>query len=129
MAPDNVVTLPTVQVLLRSEFGLDIPQNAIKTILGRLQRHGFVKLDRKAYIRHAEALAKLNISAVRKKVVGMYDVFISALVSFAGNELKVNLKDSEAERALGEFLKTYRTNGAVTTSMTQNETTGHVHMS
>ena len=124
LAPHNVVTLPTVQALLRSEFGLDIPQNAIKTILGRLQRHGYVGLDKKAYIRNPGSLADLKICDVRNKVVGMYDAFISALASYAVSELKISIEGADAERALEEFLKSFKVNGGVPAPLPQNEASG-----
>jgi hypothetical protein len=53
----SVVSVTDLQVIVENQFGLNIPQNAIETILYKAKRHGYLTLGlaplRQTHLRHA----------------------------------------------------------------------------
>lgn len=104
-APQDEVSLPELQAAITDTFGLNIPQGALKTILNRAARHGYVRRTMKIYLRNNVALATLDFSRVRNEVLRKHEALISKLMDFVGERFKIKWSREEAEAALLSYLQ------------------------
>lgn len=101
---DEVVSLDNLQRDFRSEFGLDIDQAPLRTILDRVVKAGFAKRERHAYIRDTKALEGLPFEATRELVLRQVNALVQRLVAQSELLLPVAWAPSEAESAFLHYL-------------------------
>ncbi len=101
----NEVSVPALQIKLRELFGLQVPQSAIKSILRRLQKRGYIKAENKIYIRNLEALSRLDFHATQQQVLRMHESLITHLQRFAEEHFQLSLNQDEAENAFHEYIQ------------------------
>ncbi len=99
-APQAEVSLPNLQIAVKESFGLQIPQGALKTILGRVVRWGFAVRTSGIYVRNEESLAKFDFSALRADALRQQEALIERLRSFAAAQYKVEWSKEQSEYAL-----------------------------
>src|SRR6478609_6174197 len=61
----DAVSAPELQERIEDEFGLDLPQAVIKTMLRKEEREGRVKRDNRTYAMEREALEDANLESDR----------------------------------------------------------------
>jgi len=107
LSRDDVVSVPSLQDRLQTQFGLRIPQNVINTILRRLKRkrHGYIRLENKAYIRNPEKLAQLKFHEIQQQVVRSYEHLINSLITFCSEKFGITYSVENAEAALLSYLE------------------------
>jgi hypothetical protein len=104
-SPDEVVSLASVQRDLRTSFGLSIPQNAIKTILRRINKRGYVVAENRAYKPNRPKLEELQFQQVQQSVIAKHESLIRSLKSFCLTKFNVDMSDDELENALQSYLE------------------------
>jgi hypothetical protein len=105
---DEVVSLPDTQAALRTKFGLTLPQHAIKAILHRVARAGYVRVQNHVYYRNSAKLAELDFERVQKRVLQMHETVVQRLVEFCQERFQVNWTTADADEALKGLLEAYR---------------------
>lgn len=101
----EVVSVPELQRDFTNQFGLIIPQNAIKAILNRVKKHGYLRLDDKVFKKIPTAFSNLNFHEVQQQVVGMHEALVQNLIGFCADRLKITLTIDKAETALQAYLE------------------------
>ncbi len=86
-------------------FGLRIPQGALKTILKRAHRQGYVSQIERIYRRNANALAPLDLAKVRQDVLRRHEGLIRKLIEFCKTRHQITWSEEEAEAALLFYLQ------------------------
>jgi len=66
---EGVVSLPHLQSNLREQFGLSLPQNAIRTVLKRTSRQGYVRVENGVYYRNEAKLEGLEFRVEQQRVL------------------------------------------------------------
>jgi len=84
LAETDYVSLGDVQAGIKSNFGLIIPRDALKTILGRAIKNGFAKKEHGVYIRNLPVLEeKVRLAPIRDDVARQYNAVLSRAISYA----------------------------------------------
>jgi hypothetical protein len=116
LAPQRQVSLPDLQANLLNEFGLQVPQAALRTILGRARGAGYVKVENGVYTRVDERIRERDIDPVRQDGREKCKTVVDALVTFAGNagvDWTPELAEQHFLRFLGERSAPLLENAAV----------------
>lgn len=103
-AEGDIVSTPDVQHRLRTQFGLNIPQSTITTLLSRLRKQGYVNADNGAYTRSLEKLNRLTFSDLQQQVMRMHATLIGSLQSFCQQRFHITWTPEEATAALDASL-------------------------
>lgn len=98
-AEHDTVSLADTQTLVEDNFGLRIPQGALRTILGRMARDGLVSRRHGAYTRVPEVLEDIDLGAAREDVLRQHAHLVALLVDFAGRHGR-EWDAAQAEQAL-----------------------------
>lgn len=96
----EVVTVDELRNELESRFGLRFPQAAINTILGRLRKKGYVRLEDEVYYKNPDQLSSLDFRKVQQEVIRMHDSLIRHMVDYCKREFGVRWSSDEAENHL-----------------------------
>ena len=104
LLPDDVVSLAELQATVRSSFGLELPQNSLKTILGRIKKRGFIRLENNVYYRNMDALQATNFRDVRQHVLHAHESLLADICQFSMTTYGVEWTTLEAESALQAYL-------------------------
>lgn len=104
-APQPEVSLPDLQKAVAARFGLNIPQGALKTIVGRAVRHGYAERVHGVYRRKEPAVVTLNLPRIRADVVRRHEALIGKLMEFCKTRYHVDWSEEDAEAALLGYLK------------------------
>jgi hypothetical protein len=102
---EDVVSLPDLQSDLREQFGLSLPQNAIRTVLKRTSRRGYVRVESGVYYRNEAELEGLEFRGEQRRVMQEHDSLISEFVEFCSRHLGVKLGPEDADAALQLYLE------------------------
>ena len=101
--PDDVVSLPDLQVHFAERFGIEIPLNPLKSILGRAVRAGYLRRDHGVLYKEK----KINESRFDDDEVQlneMLDEVVLAIQVHARQRFDRDLTSGDAEDALLSFL-------------------------
>jgi len=98
------VTLGDVQRQLERQFQLRLPQHAVKAILVRVQKRGYLNLNHGAYYRNESKLAQLNFHTAQQTVVRMHETLVDGLRRFCRESYQLELTAEDAETALDDYL-------------------------
>ncbi|MDA8215795.1 MAG: hypothetical protein M0Z64_11065 [Nitrospiraceae bacterium] len=101
----EIVTLQDVQNKLKSHFGLNLPQNAIETILKRVKKRGYLRKEREFYKKVHEQLDTLNYHDVQQDVLQKHERLIEKLKDHCNEKFNVVWSQEEADNALQAYLK------------------------
>jgi len=106
-APQPEVSLPQLQTAIADEFGLRIPQGALRVILTRAKRKGYVQQAHGAYQRNDAALAGLSLAKDRARALRQFEELVQKLVRFSETCYQTEWTEERAENALLIFLQDY----------------------
>lgn len=123
--PQEEVSLPEIQREITHSFSLKIPQGALKTVLQRCCKHGFVNREKGIYIRNSEALTDLGLGRVRGNVLRQHEALIKKLIDFCEKEYGIAWQREEAESAIFTYLEKYSTPVLATVVDTKPPCMGH----
>ena len=102
---ENVISLPELQSDLRDQFGLVVPQNAIRTVLKRAKRQDYVRLENGVYYRNTEKLDQLGFRDEQRQVMEEHDSLIKEFIGFCSQRFNVSLSPEDADAALQLYLE------------------------
>jgi len=103
--PDDIVTLSDVQTQIQKAFGFVLPQNTIRTLLGRVSKYGYIELKSGAYTRNNRALEKLKFHDIQQDVLQAHEALIGELASFASSKYSSHWSTEDTETALLAYLQ------------------------
>jgi hypothetical protein len=103
-APHPEVSLPDLQAALVQHFGFRIPQGALRTILGRAAKRGFVTRGAGIYRRNDRALRGLDLAQTRANVLRQYEGLINKFVDYCRTRHSVTWTTEDADAALLAYL-------------------------
>ncbi len=109
LSKTDFVSLPDLQNDLRTRFGLRLPQNAIKSILRRVRKRGYIQLQHGTYLKKPKRLAQLNFQTVQREVIRKQEALISRLLAFCSEKFDISWELDEAENALLSYLEENQT--------------------
>ena len=101
---EDVISLPDLQSDLREQFGLSLPQNAIRTVLKRTSKRGYVRVESGVYDRNEDELEGLKFRSEQRRVMQEHDSLIREFVEFCSRHLGVELSPEDADAALQLYL-------------------------
>lgn len=101
----EVISIGELRNELESRFGLRFPQAAINTLLRRLRKRGYVRLEDEIYYRNLDNLSSLDFRKVQQNVVHMHDSLINDMIDYCKKEFGVHWSSDEAENHLLSCLK------------------------
>jgi hypothetical protein len=99
------ISLPDIQNTVVRRFGLRIPQGALKTILGRCVKRGFIKPQNRIYVRDGRALESLSFVLDQADAVRKHTALEDKFVNFCKEKYKVEWTREIANTALLEYLQ------------------------
>jgi hypothetical protein len=100
LADQREVSLEELDGRLRKEFGFNVPLPALKTVLHRAARDGFVEVKGGIYIRTAATEASGTFPARRAEALRRYRGLVDRLVAYAAERHELTWSREEAEAAL-----------------------------
>ncbi len=100
----EVVSVVDVQTKLEIDFGIRIPQNALKTILNRAANRSYVIRQHGAYVPNQKALATLDFESTKQRVLREHNATIGKLIDFCDNNHSVTWDKDNAEKALLSYI-------------------------
>ena len=103
--PQSAITLADVQCQIQKVFGLDLPQNTIRSLLNRVRKKGFIEIQNGVFLRKDEALANLNFRDIQQKVLKAHDDLIDDLAGFAEVAFHLAWSHEEADVALSGYMQ------------------------
>lgn len=104
VAPSGEVSLSFLQSTITEDFGIHIPQAALKTILSRAGKRGIVKRKHGVYYRDDDTIAALDFNRTRQMVLRHHEALVDKLVTFCREHHDVIWSREEAESALLSYL-------------------------
>lgn len=102
---EDVVSLPELKRDLQEQFGLSLPQNAIRTVLKRAKKQDYVRVENGVYYRNEDKLEKSEFHTEQRRVIQEHDSLIKEFVEFAARNLTVELSTEDADAALQSYLQ------------------------
>ena len=105
LTPQKEVSLVQVQEMISNNFGITVPQGALKTVLKATERQGYVKKSADIYIKNETVIGNITLSRDRDDLLRKYESLIKKLLAFASEKHKVNWTQEEADNALLGFVQ------------------------
>lgn len=106
-APQSEVSLPQLQTAIAQEFGLGIPQGALKVILTRAKRKGYVTQAHGTYHRNETSLAHLTLAKDRTRALRQHEELVQKLIRFCETCHQTRWTEEKAENVLHVLLQNY----------------------
>lgn len=103
-SPQPEVSLVDLQDAFVNCFRLKVPQGALKTILNRAARQGFVQKAHGIYRRNDSLLESSDLSSVRAEVLRKHEGLLTKLIAFCDSEHKIKWSQEEADAALLSYI-------------------------
>lgn len=101
---EEAISLPEVQRRVQTDWGLTIPQAALKAILSRAKRDGLVRKEHGVFKKNPEALDEADLGSLRESALREHAALVSQLADFANDRFGRNWTPEEAEKALTSFV-------------------------
>ena len=96
----NVVSVTDLQVVIENQFGLNIPQNAIETILHKAKRRGYLTLEAGTFRPVWSAFESLTFRRERTHALRAQDKLNRSFREYCRREYSRTLTIEDAESAL-----------------------------
>lgn len=104
LAHDDVVSLSILQEGIKNEFGLYIPQGALKTILVRAERNNYVTHNNGVYIRNLQNIPNDFINE-KTRALRILRTITDKFIKYCKDHHNVSLDETEAEKTLLDFIQ------------------------
>ena len=79
---------------------MSLPQSTVNTILKRVKKRGYIRLQDGVYYRNAEQLERLEFSDIRQSVIEEHDSLFKEFVRFCSSRFGIGLSLEDADAAL-----------------------------
>lgn len=107
LSAHSAVSLINLQSILADEFGIEIPQSALKTILARASKRGLVRVSDGIYHRNDANLDSYSLIKVRQQILRQHEQLISKLVDYGSRNFSIEWTSDEAENALLAYFRNH----------------------
>jgi hypothetical protein len=104
VAEHDAIALKDIQNAVALRFGLTLPLNALRTVLHRAARHGYLRPEHGVYVRDTVRCASLSFADTETKVSRLHEHVVQALASYAQARFQSAWTPERAEGALLNFL-------------------------
>jgi len=101
----EVVSSQEVQEKLHREYGLQVPQNTIKSILKKAEKRGYVQRKGEAYAPNPEALQTLNFKTKHQELLKQHNVLVQKMQEFAYEKYGLSISPEESEDILLSYIR------------------------
>lgn len=101
---EEAVSLPEVQKQVKADWGLTIPQAALKAILSRAKREELVRKENGIFKKNFDALEEADLGSVRESALREHSALVSRLADFAKDRFGRDWTHEDAEKALTSFV-------------------------
>lgn len=108
LSDHDVVSIPNLQMDIRTKFGLRIPQNQLRGVLTRVSKQGYIRAENRAYNRVPERLAELTFNDVQQQVIAKHEQVLNSLIASARNRFELTWTIEQAEQALYSYLESFQ---------------------
>lgn len=108
-AKTEVVSAEEIQNGINTQFGLNIPQGAISTMLKMAAKKGYVKKQNKTFTRNMDKLEKVTLGSDRQEAIRKQNYLIQKLQDFCKKAGGLTWTNEIAEAALLTYLEQYQT--------------------
>lgn len=101
----KIISGPEIQAKLLTDFGLEIPQNALRVILKRTEKqYKYVTRQGEYYVPNYAALSKLKFESTRQNIRRKHAALLQKMISFAYQKYSQTLNPEQAEEILILYL-------------------------
>ena len=98
------MSVQNLQLKMKQDYGLQVPQNSLKTVLKRAERKGFVQLEDNAYKPMYDVLEQSAFERTRQDMLRKHGAVVGKLVKFAGRYSQ-HLDDEDTEGLLLSYVQ------------------------
>jgi uncharacterized membrane protein len=102
--PHDLISLKELQSIIESSFGIRIPQGALKTILNRSKKKGYITNSHGALYRNLAAIPD-DFELLSHQTLAIQRSIIARLIKYARAHHTYELSDVEAEKSLLSYLQ------------------------
>ncbi|HUW07774.1 MAG TPA: hypothetical protein VMW01_16120 [Williamwhitmania sp.] len=104
LSKDDAVSIPELQKITETEFGLLIPQGALRTILNRAARKNYVSHINGIYVRNLTSIPN-DFAREKQRATRILKTITTKFISYCKSQHNVSLTDPEAETIFLEFIQ------------------------
>jgi hypothetical protein len=101
----EVVSAQELQEKLHRDYGLQVPQNTIKSILKKAEKKGYVQKAGEAYVPNFEALRTLNFETKRQESLRQHNALVQKMQEFADKRYSLSLTTEASEDILFSYIR------------------------
>ena len=101
----KIVSVADLQSQMKDMFGMQIPLNAMKLVLHRAAKKGYVELRDKTYVPNFGLLDTMNFGARYQDIIRQQYTTIGRLVKYSSDRFSITITETEAENALLAYLE------------------------
>ncbi|MCG7852775.1 MAG: hypothetical protein MIO92_09655, partial [Methanosarcinaceae archaeon] len=102
---EDVVSLNALQEDLKTKFAIDMPLNALKMVLTRTRKRGFLRKEHDVLYRNAEKCSETRFRERQARVEATYDAVLQTLQKHARDNHGLDWSVSDASDSLNTFLR------------------------
>ena len=103
ISDDEVISLPALQRSIRNEFGLQLPQTALRMVISRAVKRGYVRRKSGVFYKVQETCDQSKFRETRDAVVATHERVLSSLCEYAKGVHGKEWSPDDAEVALLDF--------------------------
>ena len=104
VSDDQVISLPALQRSIRNEFGLQLPQTALRMVISRAAKRGYVRRESGVFYKVQETCDQSRFLETRDAVAATHERVLSSLCVYANGAHGKEWSSDDAETALLGFL-------------------------
>lgn len=104
-AADDEVSLPALQGLIREQFGLSLPLNALRVVIKRAAKRGYLRRDAGVFYRIREKCDDPGFRDAQRKVESIHVTVVTRLREFANRDHGRSWDEETTEAALHDFIR------------------------
>ena len=102
---DDAISLPDIHASIKSTFGLHLPQNALRLIIGRATKRGYFRRGEGVIYKVQHKCDSLDFSRTKVEVESTYNRVVSRLAEYANEVHRKSWSHDDADRVLLAFLR------------------------
>jgi hypothetical protein len=102
---NDAISLPDLQREVGARFGIDIPQQVLRTLLSRLAKYHYVNARDGIFYRDVAHCNSLDFGSRQRELEATYDRIIQKLVTFARSRYELEWTSDFAESVFVKFLR------------------------
>ena len=105
VAPQDEISLPALQESVRNKFGIDMPEGALKTIVKKAVKSGFVVVGHQIFRRTKQCIESTAFSEARSDALRKGNALVEKLTVYAKTQFGVDWNGRQGEAAFHTYLR------------------------